>query len=739
MGAGGGAASAAGGGSNSAVDWTSAISSLVAAIIGVVTLVTVYLAAVQILTQRQIYQLGISPRALGAWRNKVVLSASLFHVRMQTQIQTPKITLPGLVQNGWKPRFTFPLAADPLIEEPGLLSRITPGSAPRPDSESQKTTNGTCLAETSWVNFLQALGLGPTATQSSKPLVDMQSQPDLVNGIVPMRWKGKDLVAICSLLGFQSFEDSPSVKTPMPLPMQWSGPLGWIQFRASSDGCIAEFRRRAYTRNSLPVDAKGYFEIFFQLAKFKHAEKPSQKDILMLSLWRTVHGMYIPADDEHDELETNSGEVVESFKQKEKPVEDQEKSVEAATETPDKEKPIRVVYLGGSNPLDKDEDANKRSPQKIFQHGLNTDLTDDDAQTLIYGKYGMRPDDVRSGLQYGQSLAKQKKSALDELLASRLGKRPEEDRDLLNKAHVLKKCPGLLSVTTEGEYVDSRGLGIEDALELERVLVHPQDVDRKTHRFKLGWFFMDDKILTHMKKGLIHMRPWGFYFAAPSRLASDIKRIYAHVDKVCNILIKFEPDLHFPDDTVNGCVLNMALQVCHSYKDIRANGRANFSIEDMGILADACDALLLAFGSQDPRAKSNWKHERIDQLRWAFLIVPGLFTHVARCFSKLGLHEICAMRRVIVIQRDEVRCRLELPPDLEDGILNDDDEIDCDFIGDDVWRFPYSGKEEVGYAGGEVLAAYLYVFLTFFWIEESAWVSDISAYNSTIPNSVTMC
>jgi len=71
-------------------------------------------------------------------------------------------------------------------------------------------------AAVSWVNLLQALGLGPKDSQ----YYQLQTEPELVNGMVPMRWKGRDLAALCSILGFQSFENKPCCKSPMPLPMQ---------------------------------------------------------------------------------------------------------------------------------------------------------------------------------------------------------------------------------------------------------------------------------------------------------------------------------------------------------------------------------------------------------------------------------------------------------------------------------------------------------------------------------------
>lgn len=73
-----------------------------------------------------------------------------------------------------------------------------------------------------------------------------------------MRWNGSDLVSICSTLGFQSCKKSPMFAQPMPLPIQWSGPLGWLQFRPGFEGCVAEFRPRAVMPKQVRKDLHGY-------------------------------------------------------------------------------------------------------------------------------------------------------------------------------------------------------------------------------------------------------------------------------------------------------------------------------------------------------------------------------------------------------------------------------------------------------------------------------------------------
>src|SRR5699024_10074288 len=113
-----------------------------------------------------------------------------------------------LLKRDWTPNFVFPSSAH--------------STSPLGDVDTE-----TALATAGWVNFVAALGV----QLHHDTFYHMSAQPTLVNGIAPMRWAGKDLVGICAMLGFQSFEQRPSFKEPMKLPMQWSGPLGWLQFR----------------------------------------------------------------------------------------------------------------------------------------------------------------------------------------------------------------------------------------------------------------------------------------------------------------------------------------------------------------------------------------------------------------------------------------------------------------------------------------------------------------------------
>jgi len=55
----------------------------------------------------------------------------------------------------------------------------------------------------------------------------MQFESALLNGCVPIRWRGSDLVSICIMLVFQGHEKTPSFSSPMQLSaIQWAAWLG---------------------------------------------------------------------------------------------------------------------------------------------------------------------------------------------------------------------------------------------------------------------------------------------------------------------------------------------------------------------------------------------------------------------------------------------------------------------------------------------------------------------------------
>ncbi len=293
-------------------DWISAVFAILATVVGFATLVTVYIGAMQFLSQSRIYRAGLSWRSLGPWQSKVARSRLL---GLQRRIITPSISSKMLVRQKWTPNLTFPVGfsryqsiegadsfqanaswvnflqgvgfspkdndrhgmQDPLELIDGVVpTRWNPAGFSRYKSIEDADN---IQAKASWVNFLQSLGVTP----EDNNLYEMQDASELINGVVPMRWTGQDLVGICSILGFQSYESSPSFLEPMPLPMQWISPIGWLQFRPSDNGCIVEFRRRMDQPNQIQDN-------------FGEVRLPKDPLLLQSRLWNSIGGLLLSDD-----------------------------------------------------------------------------------------------------------------------------------------------------------------------------------------------------------------------------------------------------------------------------------------------------------------------------------------------------------------------------------------------------------------------------------------------------------
>ncbi|KAA8893976.1 hypothetical protein FN846DRAFT_820084 [Sphaerosporella brunnea] len=538
----------------SSSDWLSTVSSVVSAFVAVVTLVTVYLAALQILSRRQQYRLGISTRSLGPWKAEVV-SPSL--LKMQTQIATPTISLPRLVQKNWQPNLTFPTGFE---SKPKVL-----------DPEAPKT-----LAEASWVNFLQCLGLTP----EHEEYYELQAESELVNGFVPMRWKGPDLVAIGSMLGFQSQENEPSFRKPMPLPMQWSGPLGWLQFRTSSDGCIAEFRRRRNLENQLPSDIHEYYDNL--------SISPRQL-CLKAWLWQSINGFYLSGD--------------------------------------------RLLYLGGADKpgqRSRKRGNQPRTLEEVCYQVMELDSNVDEIKTMIWGGKSKQPDPVRSAAAE-KGLSRSDLESLPEFLRGVSGKTNTKGSRTVSK---LDPCPGLLSVVVEGEWTNSRGLNLEHSqvCEFDREYIEREEIDPKTHPYNLGGLFMEEGLLTLLKDAILRLKPDGYYFIPTQNLCSDVFDIYTHVDKLSDkidCVISKEAIEEWQRITTNSNKeLFQAMKLCNAFQDIKTRARASYTIRDMMIVAKASASLhrIVTSAPQGSEAPGT-------DLVWALIASPKLSTDMLKLLN----------------------------------------------------------------------------------------------------------
>jgi hypothetical protein len=656
-----------------AAEWLSALCSLIAAIVAVVTLITVYLAGMQILSRRQLYRLGFSQRSLGPWKAKVVKPS---FAKMQTHIKTPTVSLARLVAKKWQPNLTFPK---------GL---------PITDSDLEKRQN--LMAEASWVNYLEALGLTP---QDDK-FYDMQYESELVNGIVPMRWKGKDLVGICSLLGFQVAIDSEdyeaNFKNPMPLPSQWSGPLGWIQFRSSSDTCIAEFRRRAVVTNELPQSFYDYYKNY-----------SANQLCLITRLWQSVDGLYSPG---------------------------------TAGKKPD------VLVLGGADEGGKDDDEKPRSIIDICETLLKSkDKIPDQTELLsmIFGKpskwpSGVRPDNIENAQAHATKASVDDDSGLEALIREMSGKKScSDDDNKPKKLQLVYPCPGLLSVIVQGELADTRGLDFKEhnMLEYHRKYIQPEDYNKKTHPYRLGSLCLDDTALGFFKKAALHLQPDGFYFTPPPSVYVDVSNIWHNVMQISkqsgskHIFLQDKLDEWRTNGIANKTFnarankLYHAMSLCNELQRIKKTCRSMLSIEDLRIIAKASKSVRNIVNTANDAASSP-----ID-LIWAMLYSPELLNDVSKRFEFRDLAPECIFEKSFTAKIKN--CRIDCT-----ALTSKEKDLGSALKLKGHYEIPLVANGE--YEGQQVLAAFLDVSLTYFWINRK-WISNVALYDLTIPQSVTMC
>ncbi|OCL12009.1 hypothetical protein AOQ84DRAFT_421518 [Glonium stellatum] len=607
-----------------ATNWLSTVSSVAAALVGMATLLTVYIAALQLSSQNRVYRLGLSWRSLGLWKSKVAKSA---------------LRLAFLVRKQWKPSIIFP-----------------PGFPKASNSDVEESDH--VQAKASWVNFMQALALSP----DNGALYEMQDAPELVNGIVPMQWTGKDLVGICSILGFQSHESKPSFTSPMPLPMQWSGPLGWMQFRSNSNGCVAEFRRKMHMFNQISENMHRYWQSY---------DMPHESYFLRSRLWNSINGFCLPDDG--------------------------------------------TLYLGGADKHERPQEAEDEpdlSQAQLLQHLTSSDLSEQDIMRTLFGKKENRPKALRREVERN-GLAQAKRPP-EKDMAKFLDAMLRNTMDSLNKIQVLRPCPGLLSVSVQGELAYSRGLRIEKCKEYDRKYTEPEDVDTLKHPHKLGNLYMDEGILALMKEALLLLKPDGFYFSPTCALYHDVWQAYKHIEEQSNKLMQIFPDSCNLQPPQNETCLYYAMNLCNELQKTRKTARAVFSVDDMRLLAKASCALKPIISSQ--------QNDHGNDLVWAMLSCPELSSDLRKLLEATNLSEFLAAKAKS-----------------ENGIL------DCTSLpGMDHAVNEKAGKYNIllvrdgEFTGTQILAALSDVFVTYFWIEKK-WVTDVVAYNHTIPQSVTMC
>ncbi|KAF2968908.1 hypothetical protein GQX73_g4673 [Xylaria multiplex] len=654
-------------------DWISASASLAATIIGVMTLLTVYVGAMQILSENRMYRHGLSWRSLGPWQ-AMVAKRTLFG--LQRHISTPRVNIKLLIQKEWDPlRLTFPLGF------------------PR-SKDVEKADN--VQAKASWVNFMQALNLSPTERRDE---YEIQDASELVNGIVPMHWTGKDLVGICSILGFQSHEDKPSFVSPMSLPMQWSGPLGWLQFRASANGCVAEFRRRMELHNQISAGVHSYYKPQLSLS--------GSPDALRSRLWNSISGFAL------DKNET--------------------------------------LFLGGAarkRRPQEDEDEEEATDDQMFRELMSKDMPQEDIMRKLFGKSESRPKALRREVERNASgMSRRTAHRLDNDIPDFLDAVMHDEMDSSDRKQVLRTCDGLLSVTVQGELAYSRGLSVKDCYEYDRKYTVAEDIDKNIYPYNLGDLYMDEELLGLMKRALLLLLPDGFYFSPGQYLYCDLCEVYQHIEDLSNARKKIFPESFIEEraekeislkqaattssstpsstaspspndklvdkgvDGVIKCIAN-SMKLCNELQETRKKKRACFSVDDMQLMAKAAALLLSVAGEQD--------------LVWAVLYCPTISSDVLK---QLEMEDVETFLDIIVTVRD---CVIYCGPWTADGEPTTDEN---------TWHRRYDNVPFVAdgsFTGKQLVAAVTIVFITYYWIEKR-WNTDVAAYDMTMPQSVLMC
>ncbi|KAI1150748.1 hypothetical protein F4825DRAFT_477747 [Nemania diffusa] len=562
-------------------DWISAVSSLAAAVIGVMTLLTVYVGAMQILSENRIYRHGLSWMSLGPWQ-AMVAKRTLFG--LQRQISAPRVSIKVL-------------------------------------------------------------------TQMKRGEYEMQDASELVNGIVPMHWTGKDLVSVCSILGFQSHGAKPSFSLPMPLPMRWSGPLGWLQFRASANGCVAEFRRRRELRNQISGDSHDYYK--------RQPSPPCNPDAFRSRLWNSIGGFALDKSE--------------------------------------------ALYLSGPDGEEsEEEDGDEEEP------------TDEQLSRELASK------DMRSP-----------PSAV-----------MHDKMDSSSRKQILWECDGILSTVSHGELAYSRGLSILDCYEYDCKYTMAKKIDKSIYIYHLGDIYMNKKLLGLMKRALLLLRPDGFYFSPTTNLDKDLGQAYKHSEKLSKEREKIFPEAFIekmagkkktplkqavstssssPSEELTNkgtndatkCIAN-AMDLCNELQEMRKKRVGGFSVDDMQLMAKAAALLLPDPGEQD--------------LVWAILYYPKISADVLK---QLKMEDVETFFNIAVIVKDHVvYCGPWVWADGEPTAPDDNTwyrgYYNIPFIADNI------------FTGKQLVAAITKVFLTYYWID-LRWVTDVVAYDTTMPQSVFMC
>lgn len=679
-----------------ASEWISAVSGLVAAVITLITLFTVYVAALQMLSERRKYRHSLSHMALGPWR-PYVLSSSLLGLR--TSVATPFVSLEKLMEQKWSPQLEFPLGIAKQLPKKRSYFR-----------DIEKAEESKILARSSWVTFMQGMGISPT----HNTLYEMRFESSLLAGCVPMRWRGPDLVSLCAMLGFQSHEAKPSFSSPMPLPLQLSGPLGWVQFRDGFEGCVAEFRRRNDMIDQLSKEASQYFE----------GQGLITGCSLIPRLCHALGGLCITVDGQErlfyvgpQDFERTIHFFLEAYNKNSQEDEDKSKDEDAKSEK---------SSATSENDMDSDKSSSfsseASSTRELFDEIEKKSMPDDE---ILERLWGIQHVDVKRrglGVKKGELRGDLVKSAPEEMR-----KKQRKDRGL---KETLVPCPGLLSVVIQGEMATSYGLDISSCIEYHRIFSIDENITRRDYPYHLGNMYMDLETLKLFKNALLMLRPDGYYFSPTGVLGADINDIYTHVKAG----LFGHTDQVFPEIPLaawNGNEdLYWAVKLCNEMQAKRRKARATFSVKDMTIISGASKCL-------QRRASS-------PHLFWALLVCPALFTDLRTRLGGLDATNLgLLLSSDFRIEKEVLVCR-ELAEAAKESNEKINDDADSDINAEATGRTGDEGTDYMvpecpneTFTGAQLIAAFFDVCLTFYWIEKG-WLTDVCMYIAAIPPTIMM-
>ena len=310
-------------------------------------------------------------------------------------------------------------------------------------------------------------------------------------------------------------------------------------------------------------------------------------------------------------------------------------------------------------------------------------------------------------------------------------KKKREERGVME---VIKPSPGILSVVIQSEMACSRGLDLTDCIEYDRAFVLEDMVDEATYPYKLGNMAMSLDTLKLFKDAMLRLKPDGFHFSPAGTLSADISDVYRHVKKKLTSLGRLTPEI--PQADWKGSEeLYWASEMCNAIQLIPRKAQSVFSVADMGLMAKA-SACLQKF--IEPTGQD---------LVWAMLVCPKLFSSLASRFSKLSNSDLKA---IVKIQSHKLDCTALMGSDTAEpekalvdtttvekkkaGETSDDGSDDED-EDSHIYSVPLCADGE--FSTKQLVSAFVDVCLTFYWLERK-WITDVSMYSAAIPPTVIM-